>query len=78
MSDHFKGHDSLADMISTHIGVWRRLIEEARDASAEFEHNEHGSLPGSDRSYYEHELRALAEIEIACENELESTSGLRP
>lgn len=49
----FDGHDSLHDMISTHIEAWRDAIKMARN--------------GTDSAYWDHELRALEKIEKACE-----------
>lgn len=54
----YKGHKNLADMISTHIHVYRDLLQKHRDE--DFENHE----------YYEHELKALADIEKAVEQEL--------
>ncbi len=59
MKADYKGHNSLAEMVSTHIHVWRDLLQDERDRNFE------------ESSYYEHELKALAEIEAAVNAELE-------
>lgn len=65
MKADYKGHNSLAEMISTHIHVWRSALESLKDEA----------IPGAfletdDSAYYEHELKALAEIEAAVNAEL--------
>ena len=60
--EHLKGHESLADMVRTHIGVWIALLESAeRDATNE-----------ADKGYYAHELQALKDIKAACVAELKA------
>jgi hypothetical protein len=54
MTEHYKGHASLADMVRTHIDEWR-------EALAHMKVN-----PAYDKAYIDHELKALAEIENAC------------
>jgi hypothetical protein len=54
----YDGHDSLADMVLTHIESWRNAIKTARDAT--------------DSAYWDHELRALDKIEKACELDKEN------
>lgn len=56
------GHDSLADMVSTHIHVWRTLLQD------EIERNE------SETPFINHELNALADIEGAIKFDLEQPS----
>lgn len=56
------GHDSLADMVSTHIHVWRTLLQD------EIEINE------SETPFINHELNALADIEGAIKFDLEHPS----
>ncbi len=53
MKADYKGHSTLAEMISTHIHVWRDLLQDAKENNFE------------ERDYYEHELKALREIEEA-------------
>lgn len=53
----YKGHSNLADMISTHIHIYRDLLQKQRDE--DFENHE----------YWEHELKALADIEHAVNQE---------
>lgn len=48
----FKGHSSLAEMVSTHIENWRTCLEMVASFDEE-------------PSYYQHELKALADIEAA-------------
>lgn len=50
-----KGHSSLADMIVGHIHVW--------DSCLRYAHSSCGNE--ADRSYYEHEMKALGEIQRA-------------
>lgn len=52
---HYGGHSSLADMVRTHINVWRGLLQEVVDDA---------SLGSA--SYWKHELKVLAEIDEAC------------
>lgn len=59
MKADYKGHKNLAEMISTHIGNWRESLERV----ASFD---------EDPSYYEHELKALNDIEAAVNAELEA------
>jgi hypothetical protein len=58
--DPLKGHMSLAEMVSGHIGVWRDLLKEAKEKAPS------PTFDMDDRSYYQHELNALADIEAAC------------
>ncbi|HDR9086276.1 TPA: hypothetical protein QDB10_002167 [Burkholderia vietnamiensis] len=63
--DHLKGHTSLAEMVSTHIGVFREALSHMLTNEA------------YDRAYVEHELKALADIDAACKTELASAESLR-
>lgn len=56
----YKGHYSLADMVSTHVAVWLRALEAQKDAA----------IDTDDRSYFEHEISALSDIKAACDMEL--------
>lgn len=58
MNEHLKGHKSLAEMVSTHIHIWREGL---------------GLMAmndGYDQTYVAHEQRALADIEAACKAEM--------
>jgi len=57
--DIYSGHGSLADMVSTHLHVWRGALQDAME-------NE------SEKSFIEHELKALDDIEAAVKYELQS------
>src|ERR1700682_352355 len=57
--EHLKGHPSLADMISTHIHIWREALAHML-LTKEY-----------DSTYVEHEQKALDDIEKACAKELE-------
>ncbi|WKV24541.1 hypothetical protein [Escherichia phage vB_EcoS_PJ16] len=62
----YKGHSNLADMISTHIENWRDALKIAR---------EHANPPDivegtDDRLYWDHEIKALDDIENAVKQEL--------
>ena len=59
MKADYKGHKSLADMVSTHIDVWRALLQDEHDRNY------------SESDYYKHELKALADIEAAINAELD-------
>ncbi len=61
MKADYKGHKSLADMVSTHIDVWREALTAMHEES---------TMP-CDMSYYRHELKALADIEAAIKAELD-------
>lgn len=54
----YKGHKNLAEMVSTHIHVYRDLLQKQRDEDFE------------NHLYYEHELKALSDIENAVKQEL--------
>ncbi|HEX7909148.1 MAG TPA: hypothetical protein VF534_13825 [Paraburkholderia sp.] len=56
--NHLKGHKSPAEMVSTHIHVWREALAHLL------------TNPSYDRAYVEHEQKALADIENACEVQL--------
>lgn len=57
----FKGHPSLADMVSTHIHSWRDALKIAQSNSSPAD-----PVEGTDdRAYWEHELKALEDIENA-------------
>lgn len=56
----YKGHDSLAEMVSTHVAVWLKALEAQKTAA----------LDNDDRSYFDHEITALSDIKIACDREL--------
>lgn len=62
----YKGHSNLADMISTHIHSWRDALKIARE-NANPPDREEGT---DDVSYWEHELKALDDIENAVKQEL--------
>lgn len=57
----YKGHKSLADMVSTHIGNWRKNLETLQFIKETL---------GYDTSYIKHELKALQEIEDAVNEDL--------
>lgn len=57
MTQHLKGHASLADMVSAHIAVYRELLLKALRETRDDADN---------TSYLRHELRALDDIEAAC------------
>lgn len=59
MKADYKGHKNLADMVSTHIDVWRNLLQDEHDRNY------------SEMGYYKHELKALADIEAAINAELD-------
>lgn len=56
----FKGHSSLAEMVSTHVSVWRSALLRANEADT---HSD---------DYYQHELNALADIDAACKAALQA------
>ena len=56
-AEHLKGHKSIAEMVSTHTSVWREALAHMLTNKA------------YDRAYVEHELKALGDIEVACEAE---------
>lgn len=58
----FKGHSSLADMINGHICVWRAALEAQKEEAIIG-----AFLEVDDVTYYDHELKALREIENAVE-----------
>jgi hypothetical protein len=63
---HLTGHISLAEMVSTHVHMWREAL---------------GALllnKAYDRSYVEHEQKALADIENACKVEMARASLAKP
>lgn len=62
----YKGHSSLADMVSTHIHNWRDALRIAHENANPPDHIE-GT---DDKSYWEHELKALDDIENAVKQEL--------
>lgn len=53
---HFRGHSSLAEMISTHIQAWRDALKTQM-------------IDQRDTAFLKHELKALEEIEKACKIE---------
>ncbi|MEZ2310811.1 hypothetical protein AB6809_29625 [Paraburkholderia sp. RCC_158] len=55
---HLKGHQSIAEMVSTHTSVWREALAHMLTNKA------------YDRAYVEHEIKALADIEAACKVEV--------
>ncbi len=55
----YKGHATLAEMVSGHIEVWRDALKHRLIDS-----------DSADKLYIEHELKALEEIEKACEVEM--------
>jgi hypothetical protein len=59
-NDHLKGHISFADMVSTHIAVWREALTDTLMLKGD----------PDDRSFIEHELKALDDIEAALEVEM--------
>lgn len=59
MSDIYKGHESLADMVSTHIENWREALTKMKINSFD-----------DDKGYWEHELKALKDIENAVNYDL--------
>jgi len=65
-ADHLKGHTSLAEMVSTHINTWQKLLEKAHE-KAQREKDE----DGANSSYYTHELQALQDIKVACDHVIE-------
>lgn len=62
----YKGHSSLAEMINTHIHNCRDALKIARENSP--------VIGSDDRSYWEHELKALDDIENAVKQELDIVS----
>lgn len=68
MTDIYKGHKSFAEMVSTHISVWRDLIKENIEKSEPA----YGDFHDDDRGYWEHELKALEEINEACKHEMQN------
>ncbi|HBO5516223.1 TPA: hypothetical protein L4559_005151 [Pseudomonas aeruginosa] len=58
--EHLKGHNSIADMVSTHIAVWREALTDTLMLKGD----------PDDRSFIEHELKALDDIEAALEFEM--------
>ena len=68
MSNHLKGHSSLASMVLSHIGVWRKLVVmEKMQIALDDERDK------DDMHFIEHELEALENIEAACLAEIRST-----
>lgn len=61
---NYQGHSSLADMVSTHIDNWRYALKTLQKCQ----------LSEADVSYFQHELKALADIEAAVNTELENTN----
>lgn len=57
--DKYAGHSSLAEMVSTHIEVWRDQLKNRLEYLQ--------SIGADDFSYVQHELKALDAIEKACE-----------
>lgn len=67
--EQFKGHDSLAEMVSTHIHNWRTALElEKKNHQLNFDQD--------NVDYMDHELSALADIEAACKIEIASSKDL--
>ncbi|SOC21499.1 hypothetical protein [Thalassospira xiamenensis] len=64
MTDHLKGHKSLAEMVSAHINVYRDLLQDALKKAPAPTHDM------DDAAYLRHELEALADIEAACAVEM--------
>lgn len=62
-SPNYCGHKSLADMIIAHIEVWRDALKAKRSLTA---------MSQDDFTYIEHEMKALDDIEKACEKEIEN------
>ena len=60
MTDHLKGHSSLADMIYNHIAEWRDALKAQREIISD--------NGGSDNiiNGITHELSVLDDIEAAC------------
>ena len=56
----YKGHGSLAEMISGHIHSYRSALKFKRGHAKD----------SDDRSYVDHQLSALDDIEAACKAEL--------
>jgi hypothetical protein len=56
MTDHLKGHASLAEMVSTHIASFREALKCIRGDVLEVVNGD----------YWQHELNALSDIEHAC------------
>lgn len=54
----YKGHANLAEMIKGHIRNWRECLQEKQQAACV-------KLDRDDASYWDHELKALDEIEAA-------------
>ena len=65
-SDIYAGHPTLASMVSTHIHVWKSLLDEA-------ELQVGGQNPG----YFNHELSALEAIENAVQFEIEAQQTMQ-
>lgn len=59
--EHLKGHASLADMILGHTIVYRSCLEMGVFKATD----------DDDKHYWNHELKALAEIEAACAVEIQ-------
>lgn len=64
--NHLKGHKSLAEMVSTHIDIWREAL------AALLLNN------GYDHTHVEHELKALADIDNACKVEMARAPSAPP
>lgn len=69
MSAHLMGHTSLAEMVSTHVDVYRNLLKKALADAPPPTHDT------DDASYYRHELHALVDIEAACMIEMGRSEG---
>ena len=67
-NSHLKGHNSLADMVSTHIEVWRDGLKLRREQAYD---KLHGTEYESAIAFIDHEMQALNDIEKACEVEKE-------
>lgn len=61
----YKGHSSLAEMIAGHIHAWRSALQAQKDEAIVG-----AFLETDDSAYYEHELKALEDIENAVKQEL--------
>lgn len=67
MKADYKGHKNLAEMVSTHISVWRSALNSLKEEAILG-----AFLECDDSAYYEHELKALNDIEAAVNAELEN------
>lgn len=63
----YAGHASLAEMVEGHIDVWRDGLKLRLDRAY---NNLHGEEWTNEKSYIEHEMRALDAIEKAVEKDL--------